>query len=117
MRWRSENSSTERSMKIVAGTSCLLVVALFSFLVLRTEKWKPEPPIEGIVTGKQWVPAHDDMSTMLIPDSNGGLMQIPQWTHYNDEWRIFVGSRYVRVSQADFKRIEVEQYFRESIDR
>ena len=100
-------------MKIVSAVLVLMVVALFSFLTFRSGTSCEYVPVEGLVTAKQWVPAHDDMWFMQIPDGNGGFTQIPQWTHYDDEWRVYVGGRYVRVSKEQFKAVEVQQYFKE----
>lgn len=104
-------------MKIVYFTVFLLTIAIFSFLGFRSEHLlRPPVPLEGIVTAKEWIPAHDDMYFMSIPDGNGSLIQIPQWTHTDDQWRIYVGSRYARVTKETFKKIEVQQHFREQLE-
>ncbi len=94
---------------------CLAVIvgALLLAFILKSCAGCESQPLSGVVTAKQWVPAHDDVQMLLIADGNGGFTQIPQWNHYDDEWRIWVGNSYVRVTKEEFKRIEIQQYFEE----
>lgn len=98
-------------MKIVGACLVAMAVCLFSFLIFRTGASCETPPVEGIVTAKQWIPAHDDMYFLQIYDGNGGFTQVPQWVHYDDEWRIYVGSRHAKVSKEKFKAVEIQGYF------
>lgn len=100
-------------MKIISAVLVAMVVVIFSFLIFRSGASCEYVPVEGVVTAKQWIPAHDDMYFMQIYDGNGGFTQVPQWIHYDDEWRIYVGSRYVKVTKEQFKTIEVQQHFKE----
>lgn len=100
-------------MKIASVVLVVMVVAILSFLVFRSGASCKYVPVEGVVTAKEWVPARDDMWFMAVPDGNGGFTQIPQWTHYDEEWRIYVWKRHVRVSKEQFKAVEVQQHFKE----
>lgn len=85
----------------------LLVSFCFSF------RGCERTPVEGIVTAKEWVPSHDDQQFINVYQPDGSFIMVPTWTHYDEEWRIYVGSRYARVSKGKFKTIEIQSYFKE----
>lgn len=102
-------------MKITLWTSIACVVVLSCFLIFRTGSGCEYVPVQGLVTAKQWVPAHDDMQLMNIYNADGTFTTIPYWVHYDDQYWIHVGHKKCRVSKEDFKKIEVQQYFMERI--
>lgn len=104
-------------MKFYLGWLAALMVVL-GFFIVGTLKpaaltVKVEEPIRGLVTAKEWVPAHDDQHYHTFYNADGTFIMIPYFVYYDDEWRIYVGKRYANVQKAEFQAIEVQGYFEE----
>ena len=100
-------------MKIL-GIGLVVVVSLMLASLGRFKgcTWPKHVPISGIVTAKEWVPAHDDMwfLTMIVGDQT---YMIPQTDHIPDRWWIKVAGRKLRVSKEEFQRIQIGDFFSE----
>jgi len=109
-------------MKLVVCSLLLILLAMFGFFSFRRkDAWKtkvtPYVPVEGIVTGKQWIPEHDEMDVTTTVDYQGMPTIItPYWTHYTEAWIIFVGRRSCRVSKEEFKLIEIGVFWKEKLE-
>jgi hypothetical protein len=96
-------------------TSFLSLLAALGFFLLiivvgmGVSKRDAKPSyFEGVITGKQWVPTRDETTYIMSYDASTGITnQTPIFTTHPEEWRIFIGSKWVRVPKDEFKKVEI----------
>lgn len=88
-------------------------ICFFAGLTLVAMHWPESPPryFEGVITGKQWIPAHTTTDTTYILGPNNTMIPIVTMTDVPDKWLIYIHDDRIRVSKEEFVRIEIGQSY------
>lgn len=90
-----------------------LVLAFFVGIILVSMRWPESKPsyFEGVITGKQWIPAHTTTDTTYIPGPNDIMIPIMTTTDVPDRWFIFIYNKRLRVHKEEFVKVEIGQSY------
>jgi hypothetical protein len=83
-----------------------ILMGLFLYRFTPSYKSVPEPPLYGMVTAKEWIPAHSD--DWLMPMQSGDItIFMPMSDHVPDSYRLKVAGRIVQVERAVFDKTQI----------
>lgn len=91
---------------------------MFWFLMTKTPMGdrKPQPPppaFEGLITGKEWVPAHSSTQFITVTHHDGTFSMIPITSSYKDAWLLYIGRRSKEVPKEVFDTVEIGKFWKE----
>lgn len=89
----------------------VVVIAFFMGVTIASVYWPERQPryFEGVITGKQWIPAHTTTDTTYVVGPNNTMIPIFTTTDVPDKWFIFIHDDRIRVTKEEFVRIEIGQ--------
>lgn len=96
-------------MKKLAGVLAVGMLMMFSGLLLECRQ--DESIVEGIVTGRRWIPEWTETQFMWLPDGNGGLTPFPHFVTHEDEWWIEIGHHWYEVSKSAFDTTSISKFW------